>query len=225
MAIVTVFDGRDIPIDRYDAAVEHGGDAVWSPPERELHLCYEAGTGFVVVDVWECEDAFARFGEQVIGPAMAAAGIEGLAPSIHAIHRVHRGVRDANAATVAAMYEAFGRGDIPFIIEHLSDDIDWETGRQDDHGIPWLRPGRGKAHVASFFESLAALEFKRFEATAILGGGATVVALIDAEIVVRDTGSVLNQLEAHVWTFGEDGLVHAFCHMVDTMAHARALQT
>ena len=225
MAIVTVFDGRDLPIDRYDAAVEHGGAAVWSPSERSLHVCYESGAGFVVVDIWECEDAFARFGAEVIGPAMDAAGITGLAPTIHAIHRLHRGVGDANAATVAAIYEAFGRGDIPFIIEHLHDDIEWEAGRQDDHGIPWLRPGRGKAHVLSFFESLAALEFKHFEATAILGGGDTVVALIDADIVVRDTGRTLNQLEAHVWTFGEDGLVRGFCHLVDTMAHARALQT
>jgi ketosteroid isomerase-like protein len=223
MAIVTVFDGRDIPIDRYDAAVEHGGAAVWAPADRSLHHCYESWTGFVVVDVWECEEAFARFGEEVIGPAMAATGIEGLEPSIHPLHRVHRGVGDANAATVATIYEAFGRGDIPAILEHLSDDIDWE-GRSDDHGIPWLRPGRGKAHVVSFFESLAALELKRFEPTAILGGGDTVVALIDAELVVRDTGRTVDQLEAHVWTFDDAGLVRAFRHMVDTAAHLHALQ-
>ena len=30
-----------------------------------------------------------------------------------------------NAATVASLYEAFGRGDIPFILDHLADDCKW----------------------------------------------------------------------------------------------------
>ena len=30
-----------------------------------------------------------------------------------------------NAATVASLYEAFGRGDIPFILEHVDDSCEW----------------------------------------------------------------------------------------------------
>ena len=60
---------------------------------------------------------------------------------------------EANVAVVQAMYETFGRGDIPVILDHPVDEIDWEAGRDDDYGIPWLRPGRGKDHVLSFFSN------------------------------------------------------------------------
>jgi hypothetical protein len=59
--------------------------------------------------------------------------------------------------TVQSIYEAFGRGDIPAILNPLSDDVQWErpgTG----HGVPWLTSGSGKAHVGGFFQSLAGIE-------------------------------------------------------------------
>lgn len=31
-----------------------------------------------------------------------------------------------HAATVVAMYEAFGRGDVPFVLEQLADDVEWD---------------------------------------------------------------------------------------------------
>ena len=128
-----------------------------------------------------------------------------------------------NVATVAAMYEAFGRGDIPAILAQLADDVDWEAGGT-DHGIPWLRPGRGIDHVASFFGTLSAIDFKRFEPFSIVDDGNRVIALINLEAVVIDTGRSINDIEVHVWTFGDDGKVTAFRHMVDTIAHRAALE-
>lgn len=222
MAFVAVFDGRKFPIDRYDSVVSAGGPAVWRQPERSHHVCYESDGGFVVVDVWESEDAFGRFGEEVIGPAMAAAGVD-LQPQVHRVHNVHRG-GDANVATVRAMYEAFGRGDIPAILECLADDVDWEAGRVEDHGVPWLRQGQGKAHVVSFFETLGAIEFKRFEPKTVMGDGDTVLAVIELEAVVTATGATLEDLEVHVWTFNADGSVRSLRHVVDTVVHARAVR-
>jgi hypothetical protein len=72
-----------------------------------------------------------------------------------------------NVKTVEAIYAAFGRGDIPSIIEHLAENIDWEYAAQIDD-VPWLRRRRGRAEVAAFFASLAELEIKSFAPTALL---------------------------------------------------------
>jgi uncharacterized protein len=51
-----------------------------------------------------------------------------------------------NLKTVQAMYEAFGRGDVPSILERLDDDVVWEEGGL-DHGVPWLRRRRPRRRV------------------------------------------------------------------------------
>jgi ketosteroid isomerase-like protein len=131
---------------------------------------------------------------------------------------------DRNAATVREIYEAFGRGDIPAIIDRLSDDVDWEAGRTEDYGVPWLRAGRGKEHVLSFFETLGAIDIKHFQPTTIAGSGNTVLALLELEAVVQATGRDVNDLEIHVWTFHPDGLVASMRHIVDTVQHSQAVQ-
>ena len=129
---------------------------------------------------------------------------------------------DDHVATIASVYEAFGRGDIATILDVLDDDVDWEAGTV-DHGLPLLTPGRGKAHVAAFFEKLSDYEFKRFEPQVIFGSGDHVMAVIGIEYLVPHTGrSVAEETEGHLWTFGPDGKVVAFRHYVDTLQHDRA---
>jgi ketosteroid isomerase-like protein len=127
-----------------------------------------------------------------------------------------------HVATVASLYEAFGRGDIATIVDAVAEDVDWEAGAV-DHGLPLLAPGRGKAHVAAFFEQLADVEFKRFEPRLLFGSGDHVMAVIGTEFLVPKTGrSVREDAEGHLWTFGSDGKVVAFRHYVDTLQHAQA---
>ena len=127
-----------------------------------------------------------------------------------------------HVATVRSLYEAFGRGDIGAIIDASADDVEWEKGAP-DHGLPLLAPGRGKEHVAAFFQQVATLEFKRFEPHTIFGSGNHVMALIAIEWVNPETGgSVSEEGEGHLWTFGPDGKVVAFRHYVDTLQHSRA---
>jgi ketosteroid isomerase-like protein len=33
-----------------------------------------------------------------------------------------------NVRTIAAIYEALGRGDVPAILERMADDVEWEPG-------------------------------------------------------------------------------------------------
>src|SRR5438067_9904669 len=79
--------------------------------------------------------------------------------------------------TVQEIYAAFGRGDIPSVMKHLRDDVEWEHDAV-DHAIPWIRPGRGLANVQRFFEVVAGeLEVRRFEVLELLEGEATVAAI------------------------------------------------
>lgn len=224
MAIAVLFDGTDMPREMYDRVLAAGGRAVAEQAGRSIHVAYRSGTGFGVVDVWESEEALGQFAETVLLPTFAEVGLELPPPQVYPLHNTmgaHPGTR--NVATVQAVYEAFGRGDIPFILEQLADDVDWESGGQ-DHGIPWLIPGRGVAHVASFFESLRAIDVKRFEPFSIVADGDRVIALINLEAVVLETGRTVSDLEVHVWTFRDDGKVTSLRHVVDTIAHRAGLE-
>lgn len=129
-----------------------------------------------------------------------------------------------NLQAVQSIYAAFGRGDIPAILSHLHSEVAWDPGMSAD-GPPWLRPRTGRADVANFFATLAALDFKKFEPKALLDGGDCVMALIDIEFVVKATGRVIREdEEAHVWHFNGDGLVTVFRHKVDTHQHWTAWQ-
>src|SRR5918994_4629624 len=57
-----------------------------------------------------------------------------------------------NAEVIRQAYEAFGRGDIPEVLDLLTDDVDWAL--QGPSVIPWAGPGRGREAVAEFFSLL-----------------------------------------------------------------------
>ena len=123
-----------------------------------------------------------------------------------------------HAKTVAAIYAAFGRGDIAGILGALREDVEWEHDVV-DHGIPWLAPRQGRAQVAGFFEALRALDIRRFEPKRILADDTMAAAVIHVEIAVRATGRVINDVELHLWTFDAQGKVARFRHVVDTHQH------
>jgi hypothetical protein len=126
--------------------------------------------------------------------------------------------------SVEAIYDAFGRGDIPAILERLAEDVEWEQEMSTGHGIPYLLPGRGRRHVQEFFESLAAIELTRFEPFSFLSNDTQVVCLVRATIRNRRTGKSFDDLEAHLWGFDAKGRVNAFRHLADTHAHWLANQ-
>ena len=130
----------------------------------------------------------------------------------------------SNIPTVQSIYAAFGRGDIPAILSHLSEDVEWEYGTL-DAGVPWLKPRRGIAAIPGFFESLATLEFQQFEPKTLLESGNVVVSLIDLVVVVKATGrSIVEVDEVHIWHFDGQGKVSRFCHRLDTHKHWLALR-
>jgi len=124
---------------------------------------------------------------------------------------------------VQAIYAAFGRGDVPFILGCLAPDIEWEYGSS-GHGVPWLQPRRGRAAIAGFFETVAQeLSFQHFEPVGFLEGQNIVAALCRVEAVVTRTGRTVVELdEVHLWHFDVEGYVTKFRHAADTYAHVLA---
>jgi uncharacterized protein len=129
-----------------------------------------------------------------------------------------------HTATIADVYAAFGRGDIPAILDQLSDDVEWE--HWDDHraqaaGVPYLQARTGRDGAAEFFDVISAIEFHDFQVRGLAGGDDMVVAdiLLDATL---PNGSHLRDEELHVWRFDEDGRICSLRHYVDTAKHIAA---
>ena len=92
MAIVAVFQSPSLTQERYEESVRKltgGRDRMESPGDWPVegllaHIAGQGETGFRVVDVWESEDAFGRFGETLM-PILQEIGVEG-EPEIYPAH-------------------------------------------------------------------------------------------------------------------------------------------
>ncbi|MEP7201158.1 MAG: nuclear transport factor 2 family protein [Ilumatobacteraceae bacterium] len=122
----------------------------------------------------------------------------------------------AYVGTVADLYAAFGRGDVLYMLDRMSDDISWEEGlRVTD--LPWFQRRQGKQQVAEFFPAVAeGVTLSTFEPQMLTGDGATVVAVLRIAGSLNSTGKrVEEDLWVHLWTFDEDGKVASFRHIGD----------
>ena len=131
----------------------------------------------------------------------------------------------SNRAVVGKLYELFGRGDVPAILEHVSEEAQWEhweTNSAQAKGIPYLRAGKGKRGAGDFLASLAAIEIRDFKVGDLLAGGTKVCAEIFIEFKVKATGKTLRDEQLHLWTLDERGQVVAFRHYLDTAKHIEA---
>lgn len=93
MAVVVVFQSPSLTRENYEASVRGltGGrkgrmDAVgdWPVPGLLSHVAGQGANGFRVVDVWESEEAFRRFGEK-LQPIMKEIGIDTV-PEVYEAH-------------------------------------------------------------------------------------------------------------------------------------------
>jgi len=126
--------------------------------------------------------------------------------------------------TVQAIYAAFGRGDVPAIIDRLSDDVEWEVWADNSGqraGVPWLAKRHGKAGVAEFFQLVGQFAIHEFQVLSIMANDRQVAA----EFVIDATppgGQRYRDEEMHLWTFGPDGTVVRLRHYTDTAKHIAA---
>ncbi len=129
-----------------------------------------------------------------------------------------------NAGAVAEIYAAFGRGDVPAILERLADDVAWDVWPRHyahEAGVAHLAPRRGPSEVAGFFAVIAEWSVRAFDVQDVIGIGDQIVAQIHAEFDLPGGGR-LHDEELHLWTFDAHGQVCSFRHYADTAKHIAA---
>lgn len=106
----------------------------------------------------------------------------------------------AQQKTVQDIYAAFGRGDIPFIVQQLADDVRWVT--HFDPIVPWAGNYDGVRNVPRFFTALGdAVDVEEFEPRDYVTQGNTVVS--DGEFACRSkkTGKRVRTRWVFIWKF------------------------
>ena len=125
-----------------------------------------------------------------------------------------------NERVVQEMYAAFGRGDIPGVLDQLADDIEWRIAGPSE--LPYAGLHRGRDEVAKFFETFGQVsEFEMFEAQEYFSRGDKVVVLGHERQRVKATGHVVETEWAMVFTL-RAGKIARYHNFVDTHALAVA---
>jgi ketosteroid isomerase-like protein len=130
----------------------------------------------------------------------------------------------ANLATISDIYAAFGRGDVPAILDRIAPDCRWEAwadNRAQRAGVPTLQPRVGPAGVAEFFVAVAQLQMHDFQLLDALASERQVVAEVEIEYTTP-TGKRLRDQELHLWTLDDQQRVIRMRHYVDTAKHIAA---
>lgn len=125
-----------------------------------------------------------------------------------------------NVETVKAIYEAFGRGDIPFILSQLDETVAWEkwndnTAQKAD--VPYMRERNSADGVMEFFAETAKLGITNFDVVSIMDGGDKIAVQFDLE-----SERFGKEEEMHLWTFNDEGKIVGFRHYLDTAKHIAA---
>jgi len=119
--------------------------------------------------------------------------------------------------TVQKLYAAFQKGDLPTLLEHMTDTIDWGIDTQTPSPIPWYGVGIGKDHAASFFKALAKeCDFTVFEPSGFLESDDSVACLIRYESTLKKNGRKVTQNVIHHFTFKGDNRVSRWRAWEDT---------
>ncbi len=132
-----------------------------------------------------------------------------------------------NLATIAALYAAFGQGDIPTIIDKLAEDVAWETWADNSAataGVSYLQPRTGKDGALQFFMLTSQMKVTEFNVLSLMAGNNQVAAEFVISAQNPRTGKTYRDEEMHLWTFNEEGKVSRLRHYVDTWKHIAAAQ-
>ena len=127
---------------------------------------------------------------------------------------------EENKRVVQSIFEAFGRGDVPGVLNHLSEDVTWKAPGPDV--VSYFGDRRGHAGAVEFFTQLGTtVDFEHFEPTAFVAEGDRVVVLGRERGRVKGTGKTFDNEWALVFTLS-GGKVTGFQCYENTAAVAEA---
>jgi ketosteroid isomerase-like protein len=126
-----------------------------------------------------------------------------------------------NVNAVKAIYQAFGRGDVPAVVAAMSPDIEWNEAEN----FPYSdrNPYRGPEAILGGVFGRIGTEWEGFNVhpDQFLDAGDTVIMTGRYVGKCNATGNDMNPQVAHFWKL-EDGKAVKFQQLVDTLAVARA---
>ncbi len=122
---------------------------------------------------------------------------------------------EANIKTIAAVYEAFGRGDAPAILDAVADDVDW-AAEAASSAAPWYGTRRGKDAVAAFFNDFgSAMEVEDFTPLSFAANDTDVLTVVRFRGRSRRTGRSAEMNLHHYFRF-RDGKIAYYRGTEDT---------
>jgi ketosteroid isomerase-like protein len=108
-----------------------------------------------------------------------------------------------NKEIIQQMYADFGQGNIPGVLNALSDNINWYTPGPSI--VSWAGKRNGKAGATDFFNQVgSSTAYEKFEPQAYIEDGDKVIALGMAEFTTTTTGKKGTSPWAMIWTL-KDG--------------------
>jgi uncharacterized protein len=121
---------------------------------------------------------------------------------------------NANVATTQEVFARFGRGDVPAILEMLSDDVLIEF--YGPSTIPYANTYRGKAQARRFFETvLANVDIHQFDQDEFITERDKVVVTGHLRLTAKRTGRQIDSDYVHVITL-KDGKWTRFRDFMNT---------
>jgi len=127
-----------------------------------------------------------------------------------------------NIATIKAVYEAFGTGDVETILDAVGDDVDWAVDAEPV--APWYGQRNGMDGVASFFVDLASsTEVQDFGVEGMGASDNEVFAFLRFAVRMKATGRDAAFHLHHYFRFNSDGKVEYYRGSEDSALVARAL--
>lgn len=111
-------------------------------------------------------------------------------------------------ALIGQIYQAFGRGDVGYILDQLTEDVSWVTHLEPV--VPWSGDYSGKATVPNFFEAIGrSVEVTSFVPGQFVAQGDTVVSMGVFGCTVHATGKSSTTPWVFIWKL-RDGRVYSY---------------
>lgn len=121
----------------------------------------------------------------------------------------------SNLQVVQDIYEAFGKGDIPTILDTLSDDITWTHGGNPQI-LPFAGTVQGKDAVLRFFQIVGGdIQFLAFEPSNFRELRNAVINDVRIEGIINKTGKKYVSENVFTWTFNEEGKITNYVNELD----------
>ena len=125
-----------------------------------------------------------------------------------------------NKRVVQIVFEKFGTGDVPGLLEMITEDAEWAAPGPEV--VPYFGERRGRDGALEFFKQLGSnVEFERFEPGDFIAEGDRVVVLGFERGRVRRTGKTFDNRWALVFTI-RDGMIAGLRIYENTAAIAEA---